>query len=223
MTVEIPLALLARVEPDGFSWLVPALREELVTALLKALPKAIRKNVVPAADWARKLGPLIEERRGATRLETALAEAIRAQTYTPTSPDDFELDRVPAHLRMTFAAIDDRGKRLGTSKDLGELQTRFADRTRTSVATGDRDIRAGPLDRTHGHHDVGHGRDPDGRRRARSAPAQFVAIRRWWTRGQMSPSASSRPRSSSSVRTRSGCDACSPSLCPARCRTCRST
>jgi len=134
VTVELPLALLARVAPEEFSWIVPALREELVTALLKSLPKAIRKNVVPAADWARKLLPLVEERRGATRLETALAEAIRAQTYTLTSPEDFDLARVPAHLRMTFAAIDDSGKRLGISKDLAELQGRFAERTRTSVA-----------------------------------------------------------------------------------------
>jgi ATP-dependent helicase HrpA len=135
VTVELPLALLARVEGDAFSWLVPGLREELVTALLKALPKAIRKNVVPAADWARRLLPMLaEERAAGTRLEAALADAIRREAHTPTSPDDFELDRVPAHLRMTFAAIDDRGKRLGTSKDLGELQARFAERTRTSVA-----------------------------------------------------------------------------------------
>jgi ATP-dependent helicase HrpA len=134
VTVELPLALLPRVGPEEFSWLVPGLRGELVTALLKSLPKAIRKNVVPAADWARKLEPLIEERRGATRLETALAEAIRAQTYTPTSPDDFDLERVPTHLRMTFAAVDEHGKRLGASKDLTGLQARFAERTRSSVA-----------------------------------------------------------------------------------------
>jgi ATP-dependent helicase HrpA len=135
VTVEIPLALLASVRPEGFTWLVPALREELVTALLKSLPKAIRKNVVPAADWARKLIPaLVEERAEGTRLETALAERIRRETYTPTSPDDFDLPRVPAHLRMTFAAIDGRGQRVGASKDLTELQARFAERTRSSVA-----------------------------------------------------------------------------------------
>ena len=48
VTVEMPLALLAaRRRRSEFSWLVPGLREELVTALLKSLPKAIRKNVVP--------------------------------------------------------------------------------------------------------------------------------------------------------------------------------
>ncbi len=55
VTVRVPLALLARLSPAGFDWLVPGLREELVTALIKTLPKAIRRNVVPAADWARRL------------------------------------------------------------------------------------------------------------------------------------------------------------------------
>ena len=51
----MPIALLARLRPDGFDWQVPGLREELVTALIKSLPKAIRRNVVPAGDWARRL------------------------------------------------------------------------------------------------------------------------------------------------------------------------
>ncbi|MBX3194807.1 MAG: ATP-dependent RNA helicase HrpA [Microbacteriaceae bacterium] len=133
VTVEIPLALLPRVEPEPFTWLVPGLRDDLVTALLKALPKPIRKNVVPAADWARRLRPAAEELREGS-VQSALAEAIRAQTHTPTTPEDFDLGRVPPHLRMTFAAVDGRGKRLGTSKDLADLQSRFAERSRTSVA-----------------------------------------------------------------------------------------
>ncbi|HEV7741523.1 MAG TPA: DUF3418 domain-containing protein, partial [Pseudolysinimonas sp.] len=133
VTVELPLALLAHVEPEQFTWLVPALREELVTALLKSLPKAIRKNVVPAADWARKLLRGLSS-DGTSRIETELALLIRRETHTPVSPTDFDLTRVPPHLRMTFAAVDDSGKRVGISKDLAALQARFAERTRTSVA-----------------------------------------------------------------------------------------
>src|SRR5690606_24488214 len=108
------------------------LHEELVTALLKSLPKAIRRNVVPAADWARRLLPELDRERP---VREALADAIRAATHTPVSPDDFELDRVPANLRMTFAAVDDRGRRVGTSKDLAQLRSRFAERARKTVAT----------------------------------------------------------------------------------------
>jgi HrpA-like RNA helicase len=56
VSVVVPLPLLAALRPDGFDWQVPGLRAELMTALLKALPKAIRRHVVPAADWAAKLG-----------------------------------------------------------------------------------------------------------------------------------------------------------------------
>ncbi|MGE3449650.1 MAG: ATP-dependent RNA helicase HrpA, partial [Microbacteriaceae bacterium] len=134
VTVEIPLARLQQVDDAPFSWLVPGLFDELVTALLKSLPKAIRKNVVPAADWARRLRPLLSAVEPVEALPSALARVVRRETHTPTSPDDFDLTRVPAHLRMTFAAVDERGRRLGTSKDLAELQRRFADRSRTSVA-----------------------------------------------------------------------------------------
>ena len=162
---------------------MPALREELVTALLKALPKAIRKNVVPAADWARKLlAPAPVERRARPASRGWLADAIRRETYTPTSPDDFELDRVPAHLRMTFAAIDDRGKRLGTSKDLGELQARFAERTRTSVAKATAASGPDRSTRTHGASRRGTWTRSRRSSRARSAPAPCAAIRLWSTR-----------------------------------------
>ncbi|MEO5919693.1 MAG: ATP-dependent RNA helicase HrpA [Pseudolysinimonas sp.] len=139
VTVEVPLALLPRVAEAGFSWLVPGLFDELVTALLKSLPKAIRKNVVPAADWARKFAPLLADERppqaDASRgLEAVLADLIRRETYTPTTASDFDLTRVPPHLRITYAAVDERGKRLGSSKDLTELQARFASQARTSVA-----------------------------------------------------------------------------------------
>ncbi|MGV3711657.1 ATP-dependent RNA helicase HrpA [Pseudolysinimonas sp.] len=131
VTVEIPLERLATVDASPFEWLVPGMREELVTALLRALPKAIRKNVVPAGDWARRLLPTLD---AALPLREALGRAIRAATHTPVDPSDFELDRVPANLRMTFAAVDARGTRVGTSKDLSALRLRFAERARERVA-----------------------------------------------------------------------------------------
>jgi ATP-dependent helicase HrpA len=131
VTVEIPVERLATVDPAPFEWLVPGLREELITALLRALPKAIRKNVVPAADWARRLLPTLNIDEP---LLPALAAAIRAATHTVLDPAAFELDRVPANLRMTYAAVDRSGKRLGTSKSLPELRERFAEKTRATVA-----------------------------------------------------------------------------------------
>ncbi|MBN9605035.1 MAG: ATP-dependent RNA helicase HrpA [Actinomycetales bacterium] len=133
VTVEIPLELLPTIEPRGFDWLVPGLREELVTALLRALPKAIRRHVVPAGEWARRLLPELPERAD-TPIGEVLGRAIRAGAQVPVAPDDFEWERVPPHLRMTFAAVDARGRRVGTSRDLGALQERFAERARRTVA-----------------------------------------------------------------------------------------
>ena len=91
VTVEVPLALLARLRPDGFDRLVPGLREELVTALLKSLPKAIRRNVVPAADWARRL----------------LAE------LPPAGPDDMAAEEPLADGARGVHPIGDPHRRLG--------------------------------------------------------------------------------------------------------------
>lgn len=133
VTVAVPLPLLAGLRADGFDWQVPGLREELVTALIKSLPKQIRRNVVPAADWARKLlaaAPAEPE----TSLTAYLAREIAAQTYTPVTPKDFDLDRVPPHLRVTFAVIDERGRRVAAGKTLSALQASLKPAARASVA-----------------------------------------------------------------------------------------
>ncbi|WP_315552325.1 ATP-dependent RNA helicase HrpA [Microbacterium aurum] len=141
VSVVVPLPLLAGLRPDGFDWQVPGLRAELVTALLKALPKAIRRHVVPAADWAAKLGEEIagdgpEHHNGlpAQSLRAALAQRIQRVANQPVTPADFDLDRVPAHLGMTFRAVDHRGRTVGTSRDLADLQSRLAGRAREQVA-----------------------------------------------------------------------------------------
>ena len=133
VTVQIPLALLARLSPTGFDWQVPGLREELVTALIKSLPKAIRRTVVPAADWARRLmAELPPEPDG--RFTARLAEAIHAKTYVPITAADFDLERVPAHLKVTFSVLDERGRQLAAGKELGALQQQLKSSVRESVA-----------------------------------------------------------------------------------------
>jgi ATP-dependent helicase HrpA len=131
VTLEIPLALLARVENRGFDWLVPGLREELVTALLKSLPKPIRRNVVPAADWA---GRLLDAPADSLDLTEFLAGRIRAMTHTAVSASDFDETRLAAHLRMNFTAIDERGRPVASSRSLTALQHSLGERSRRSVA-----------------------------------------------------------------------------------------
>ena len=136
VTALIPLPLLAAVKPDGFDWQVPGFRDELVAALIKSLPKAIRRNVVPANDWARKLVDAIPDGADFTEMSLTefLAQQIRSITYTPVTAEDFDLDRVPPHLRVTFAVIDDRGRVVASSKNLSSLRLKLSTRTRESVA-----------------------------------------------------------------------------------------
>ena len=157
VTVQVPLALLARLSPTGFDWQVPGLRADLVTSLIKSLPKAIRRNVVPAADWAVRLlaelppapgvvtptagasvGSSTASGAGADAADPSFAETLAALiqrlTYVPVTVRDFDLSRVPAHLRMTFRVVDERGRTVAAGKDLGDLQRRLGSKVRESVA-----------------------------------------------------------------------------------------
>ncbi|MCW4386367.1 ATP-dependent RNA helicase HrpA [Salinibacterium sp. SYSU T00001] len=136
VTVHVPLALLARLSPAGFDWQVPGLRADLVAALIKALPKAIRRNVVPAGDWARKLLEGLPDDLDTTEMPLTeyIAREIQRRTYTPVDVEDFELDRVPEHLLVTFAVVNEHGRELARSKDLTALQAKLRERARESVA-----------------------------------------------------------------------------------------
>ena len=136
VTVSVPLPLLPRVEGAEFEKLVPGLREELTTALIRSLPKAIRKHVVPAADWARTLLAAVEPKleRGEGALTELLAEEIRRRTSVQVSAADFDTERLPAHLTPTFRVIDARGRTVGTGKDLAALQRTHRDQATKGVA-----------------------------------------------------------------------------------------
>ncbi|MET0298017.1 MAG: DUF3418 domain-containing protein, partial [Microbacterium sp.] len=141
VTAVVPLALLAQLRPEGFDWQVPGMRDELVTALLRALPKSIRRHVVPAADWAAKfaedlagLGPESHDGMPPTALLDALASRIQRVASQPVTAADFELERVPAHLLVSFRAVDERGRAVGSDRDLAALQRRLSDRSRASVS-----------------------------------------------------------------------------------------
>ncbi|WP_442928267.1 ATP-dependent RNA helicase HrpA [Microbacterium sp. USHLN186] len=140
VSVVVPLALLQQIRDTGFDWQVPGLRAELITALLRALPKAIRRHVVPAADWADRFGEQLgedgpEHHSGvpARSLKEALGKLIQPLANQPVSAGDFDDARVPGHLLVNFRAVDERGRVVGSDRDLTVLQQRLSDRSRQSV------------------------------------------------------------------------------------------
>jgi ATP-dependent helicase HrpA len=125
VTVDIPLAELTRVSGEELEWQVPGRREELVTELIRSLPKELRRAFVPAPDAARAVIARLGEPHG------DLLDALRAELGriggVPIPRDAFDLSRLPAHLRMTFR-VTDSGRQLASGKDLDELRERLRPR-----------------------------------------------------------------------------------------------
>ncbi|MBC2643899.1 MULTISPECIES: ATP-dependent RNA helicase HrpA [unclassified Rhodococcus (in: high G+C Gram-positive bacteria)] len=132
VTARIPIALLAGLRPVGFDWLVPGMRVELVTALIKTLPKTLRRQVVPAPDFAAAALAAVKPR--SEPLTTAMARELSRLGACRIDPKDFDVSALPDHLRMTFAAVDEKGAVLGRDKDLVSLRKALAPRVQVEVA-----------------------------------------------------------------------------------------
>ncbi|AIG64018.1 ATP-dependent helicase [Corynebacterium atypicum] len=132
VTVLIPVPMLASVNPRSCQWLVPGLREELFTELLRTLPKALRRTVVPAPAFAAKAAPTVDPARGTVTEE--LARALGELGARGIDADDFAPERLPNYLRPTFGAVDKRGTVIDHDKSLRELQRRQRSYIRSSVS-----------------------------------------------------------------------------------------
>jgi ATP-dependent helicase HrpA len=130
VTVDLPLATLNQVSGEEFGWQVPGLREELVTELIRSLPKQLRRNFVPAPDTARavlaRLGPADGD-----LLDTLAAELGRMGGVT-IPREAWDLSRLPAHLRITFRVVDS-GRVLAAGKDLGALRQQLRPRLQAAL------------------------------------------------------------------------------------------
>ncbi|WP_051343323.1 ATP-dependent RNA helicase HrpA [Pseudonocardia spinosispora] len=132
VSVDIPLALLHRVDEAAFSWQVPGHREELVTALIRSLRKDLRRNFVPVPDTVRAALTMIDPARGS--LLSELSRVLRQLAGVTVPPDAWRWDHVPDHLRITFRVIGEDGAVVGTGKDLAQLRDRLARRTRAALS-----------------------------------------------------------------------------------------
>ena len=132
ITVHVPVEVLARLGGDEFAWHVPALREELVTALIRSLPKDLRRNFVPAPDTARAVLATLEP--GTEPLLRSLQRALQRRTGVLVPIDAFDLDKLPSHLRVTFAVESADGSEVARGKDLEALQEQLAAPARQAVA-----------------------------------------------------------------------------------------
>ncbi|MGI5481997.1 ATP-dependent RNA helicase HrpA [Streptomyces lavendofoliae] len=142
VTVHIPLQVLNQVTDEGFDWQIPGLREEVVTELIRSLPKPVRRHYVPAPDYARKFleraVPLQEP------LTVTLARELRRMVGVPVDADDFDLSRVPDHLKITFRIVDERRRKLAEDKDLEALKLQLRPKARQALSKAAQAATAGP-------------------------------------------------------------------------------
>ncbi|GAA3803101.1 ATP-dependent RNA helicase HrpA [Nocardioides panacisoli] len=132
ITIDIPVATLNRVDDDDFSWVVPGLREELVTELLRSLPKQLRVNFVPAPNTAREF--LANVPAGDEPLLTALERYLRSKTGVHVPRESWNLASLPAHLRPTYRVVDESGQEQARGKDLAALKAPLRPRFEEAMA-----------------------------------------------------------------------------------------
>ncbi|MBY6223746.1 ATP-dependent RNA helicase HrpA [Ferrimonas balearica] len=132
VSLHLPIALLNQVEPEGFDYLVPGLRHDLLVALIKTLPKPLRRNFVPAPNYASAALNAI------TPFEMPLLEALCKQllrmTGTRVSPEDFDLSALDKHLVFNFKVEDDNGKLIAQGRDLLALKQQLKGQMKQVIA-----------------------------------------------------------------------------------------
>ncbi|MEU2433993.1 ATP-dependent RNA helicase HrpA [Streptomyces sp. NPDC007861] len=132
VTVHIPLQVLNQVTDEGFDWQIPGLREEVVTELIRSLPKPVRRHYVPAPNYAKafleRAVPLQEP------LPVTLARELQRMVGVPVDGDDFDLAKVPDHLKITFRIIDERRRKLAEDKDLEALRLSLKPKARQALS-----------------------------------------------------------------------------------------
>ncbi|EJB8349990.1 ATP-dependent RNA helicase HrpA [Vibrio cholerae] len=132
VTVHIPLPILNQVEPHGFDWQIPGLRYELVVSLIKSLPKTLRKNFVPAPNYADAF--LARVTPFEMPLLDAMEKELRRMTGVTVLREDWKLDQLPAHLKITYRAVDHRNRKLNESCDLHELKESLKEKVQETLS-----------------------------------------------------------------------------------------
>ncbi|MEU6661815.1 ATP-dependent RNA helicase HrpA [Streptomyces sp. NPDC046821] len=132
VTVHVPLQVLNQVTAEGFDWQIPGLREDVVTELIRSLPKPVRRHYVPAPNYAKafleRAVPLQEP------LPLTLARELQRMVGVPVNADDFDLSRVPDHLKVTFRIVDERRRTLAEDKDLEALKLKLKPKARQAIS-----------------------------------------------------------------------------------------
>ncbi|WP_043091005.1 DUF3418 domain-containing protein, partial [Xanthomonas sp. SHU 166] len=133
VTLEVPVHLLNALDPARLSWLAPGFVTDKAAALIRSLPKALRRNYVPAPDFARAFYEAFPQ-PSADDIRGELARFLQRATGAPLSALEFDESTLEPHLRMNLRLRDEAGKVLAESRDLDALRARFGERAGQAFA-----------------------------------------------------------------------------------------
>lgn len=136
VTVRVPVVFLNQLVPHRFAWFIPGRRTEMITALIRSMPKQLRKNFVPAPDVAAEARRLLEAEYdpGHDDFRAGLASVLRRLRGVVVETADLDTAGLPDHLRFTFAVVSERGRILDTSFDLEQLQLQFTSLNQQAIS-----------------------------------------------------------------------------------------
>jgi ATP-dependent helicase HrpA len=141
ISLVIPLGLLNQIQDDGFDWLIPALRFDLVVALIKALPKSLRRNFVPAPNFAEAcLAVMQPNEKTADKkqyevpdIKSALSKQLLRMTGVRLTEDVWDDIELPIHLTMNFQVVNEKGKLVEQGRNLNELKAKLQGNVKASI------------------------------------------------------------------------------------------
>ena len=131
ISVVIPISMLNQCQNEGFDWLIPALRYDLVIALIKALPKALRRNFVPAPNYAEACLANMNEAQGS--LVDALAKQLLRMTGVRLPENVWQNVELPLHLTMNFQIVNEKDQLLKQGRDLNALKSDLQGKVKASI------------------------------------------------------------------------------------------
>ncbi len=176
VSVQVPIEVLTRLRPEGFDWLVPGMRPQLCVATIRALPKRVRRQLVPAPDTGARIWELIcqlypqaagtaaSQPGGGTdgaaasqpggvepipvSFQQAFTQAAQQLRQVEITDEDWDQaqENLPEHLRMGFSVLDARGNKLGRGRNLIVLQRQLAKQSEAAVRSAVRGALAAAMD-----------------------------------------------------------------------------
>ena len=176
VSVQVPIEVLTRLRPEGFDWLVPGMRPQLCVATIRALPKRVRRQLVPAPDTGARIWELIcqlypqaageANDGGATTgtgaaasqpggvepipvsFQQAFTQAAQQLRQVEITDEDWDQaqENLPEHMRMGFSVLDARGNKLGRGRNLIVLQRQLAKQSEAAVRSAVRGALAAAMD-----------------------------------------------------------------------------